>query len=297
MKMIFIFIDGFGLGREDKLRNPLAAARTPAIDHLFKNGIVIPTDTTLDVQGLPQSATGQTSIFTGVNAAKILGRHLNAQPTDSLKQVIYRNNLFKELVNMGFKVTNSNVYRQEYLDKMFDPGDRKHKPSVTSVMTFSAGLKFRTIGDYKIGRGVYHDITGKILKESGYDVDIITPAEAAQRLYNVSRDYNFTLFEHFITDIIGHKMDMKEARRQIELLDEFLRALMELIDIRNDIIFITSDHGNIEDMTVKTHTMNRVPTILLGNVPKNVDLGIESLVDIMPAVLNIFRSHKNRRDE
>lgn len=49
---------------------------------------------------------------------------------------------------------------------MFDPKERKHKPSVTSIMTYSAGLKFRTVGDYKKGAGVYHDIIGKILRDS-----------------------------------------------------------------------------------------------------------------------------------
>ena len=297
MRMIFIFIDGFGLGGEDASKNPLKAARTPNLDRIFSEYAVFPADAALGVPGLPQSATGQTAIFTGINAPAALGRHLNAQPTITLKNIINSNNLFKELKSRGFKVTNANTYRQGYLDRMYDPAERKYRPSVTSVMTMSADIPFRKVEHYKNGRGVYHDITGKIIKESGYDVDTITPAEAAQRLYNISRDYDFTLYEHFLTDIVGHSMDMKAAIAEIELLDEFLGSLFGLVDLKQNIIFISSDHGNIEDISVKTHTYNKVPIIVAGNLPVGYKPEIHSLLDIMPAVLEIFGLQQEDRNQ
>lgn len=288
MKVIFIFIDGFGIGAEDSLINPAFAVDTPGLDYLFSNFKVLPTDACLGVPGLPQSATGQTAIFTGVNAAKVLNRHLNGQPTTTLKKIIIENNLFKELLDRGLSVTNSNVYRYEYLQKMCDPKDKRHRPSVTSVMTMAAGVKLRTVEDYDEGKGLYHDITGQILGESGYAVEPITPKEAAQRLYTISRDYDFTLYEHFMTDIIGHKMNMELAANGIKLLDAFLLELVKLIDFKEDALIITSDHGNIEDISVKTHTYNKVPTIIAGNAIEGIGQDIESLTDIMPAVLKIF---------
>jgi 2,3-bisphosphoglycerate-independent phosphoglycerate mutase len=288
MRMIFIFIDGFGLGENDKEKNPIVAANTPNLDYIFERFTVIPTETTLGVKGLPQSATGQTTIFTGKNASELIGVHLSGQPTESLKKVIIENNIFKALLDKGFKVTNSNVYRQEYLDKMQVPIDRRHRPSVTSVMTMSSGIKFRRVEEFEAGLGIYHDITGQILKDSGYNVDLITPEEAAERLYRISRDFDFTLYEHFMTDIIGHTMDMERAISQIELLDAFLGRLLGLIDLKEDTIFITSDHGNIEDISVKTHTYNKVPTIIIGKVPEGLEVKIESLLDIMPAVMGMF---------
>lgn len=297
MRMIFVFIDGFGLGDEDSNANPIYAANAPNIRHILNDFNVIPTDASFGIKGLPQSATGQTAIFTAVNAPQVLGRHLNGQPTITLKKIINKSNLFKELMNMGLKVTNSNVYREEYLSKMLDPRERRYRPSVTSVMSLSAGLKFRTVEDYNLGNGVYHDITGQIIKDSGYDSKVITPEEAARRIYAISRNYDFTLFEHFMTDIIGHKMDMELAVREIELLDAFLGELLRLVDFENDIIFITSDHGNIEDITVKTHTMNKVPTVVMGKVPEGADIKIESLLDIMPEVLSIFKAAGGRKKE
>ena len=141
--MIFIFIDGFGLGERDAVRNPIHAADTPALDYIFSKYGVIAADASLGVPGLPQSATGQTAIVTGVNAPMLLGRHLNAQPSVTLKKVIYEDNIFKRLIKAGRTVTNANVYRQEYLDKMNDPSEKRYKPSVSSVMTMSAGLPFR----------------------------------------------------------------------------------------------------------------------------------------------------------
>lgn len=288
MKMIFIFIDGLGLGGSDAGTNPLQAAEAPNLRRLLQEYALARADATLGVPGLPQSATGQTAIFTGVNAPALLGRHLNAQPTKTLIDVIQRDNLFKALLRMGFTVTNANVYRQEYLDRMLDPKERKYRPSVTSVMTMSAGIPFRKVEEYDSGKGLYHDITGSIIKEGGYDVETISPIEAARRLYRISRDDDFTLFEHFMTDIIGHSRDMEKAVAEIRLLDEFLGALFELADPERDWIMITSDHGNIEDMSAKTHTFNPVPVIFAGKLPEGPLPEVKSLVDIMPFILDLF---------
>lgn len=293
MRMLFIFIDGFGLGEPDPGKNPVFAAKTPALDRIFSEGLVIPTETRMGVPGLPQSATGQTAIFTGVNAPKAIGRHLNAQPSPALREIIGRDNLFKMLMREGFTVTNANAYRQEYLDRMNDPGERRYKPSVTSVMTMSAGVRFRLVDDYRRGEGIYHDITGKIIEESGYGSGTISPQEAARRLYSISRQYDFTLFEHFMTDIIGHRMDRNAAVEEIELLDAFFGGLMDLLDPLEDLLFITSDHGNIEDISIKPHTMNEVPTVLYGKLPAGVRVRIGSLTDITPAVVELFKKGRS----
>ena len=288
MRILFIFIDGFGLGENNVSKNPVYAADTPALDKLFSEGLVIPTDPMLGVPGLPQSATGQTAIFTGVNAPQAVGRHINAQPTKPLRDIIEEDNLFKKLLKNGLKVANANVYRQEYLDRMNDPGDKRYKPSVTSVMTMSAGMKFRRVEEYNNGTGIYHDITGKIIVESGYNSHTITPEEAAMRYYSIAREHDFTLFEYFMTDLAGHKMDLEKAIETIEVLDAFLGSLLELLDPAEDILFITSDHGNIEDISIKTHTKNFVPTIIYGKMQEKNEVKIKALTDIAPAVMKFF---------
>ena len=249
-------------------------------------------DASLGIEGLPQSATGQTSIFTGVNASAALNRHMSGQPTITLKKIIYKVNMFGELKKMGLKVANANVYRDEYLTNMLNVKDRRNRPSVTSVMCMAEHMKFRTVDDFINNNGVYHDITGDKLKESGYPVELISPQKAAQNVYALSRENDFTLFEHFVTDIAGHMAEYEEAVGVIEKLDFFLSELISLINFEEDVLIITSDHGNIEDISVHTHTMNQVPAIVIGGRADSVDLQIQSLVDIMPFVLELFRKEE-----
>lgn len=295
MRILFIFIDGFGIGERDRAKNPAYNASTPAFDKLFNDGIVIPTDPLLGVQGLPQSATGQTTIFTGVNAPLAVGRHVNAQPTKELRDIINQDNMFKMLIRNGFKVTNANGYRQDYLDMMNDPKQKRYKPSVTTVMTMSAGVPFRLEEDYKLGRSIYHDITGQIAAQSQHDSKIITAQEAAQRYYSISRENDLTIFEFFQTDIAGHKMDMELAVELITLLDSFLGSLIALMDSSEDLLFVTSDHGNIEDISIKTHTKNPVPTILYGNKPERASIAVKSLTDIVPLVMKLLAGNDSKK--
>ncbi len=287
MKVIFTFLDGVGIGKKDKTANPVYASKQQVLARLIDNAR-FQVDASMGVEGLPQSATGQTSIFTGVNAPEVLNRHLSGQPTISLKKVIYKSNIFSELIKRGYKVTSSNVYRDEYLQNMLNVKDRRNRPSVTSVMGMAAGTDFRTVNEFIKGNGVYHDITGDILKESEYEVQPITPQKAAQNLYSLSRNYDFTLFEHFLTDIQGHKGDFDEAVKLIDRLDSFFAELIKQMDFQEDVLIITSDHGNIEDLSVHTHTMNKVPVVVLGNKAENLKTEVHSLTDIMPFVLELF---------
>lgn len=289
MKVIFIFIDGIGIGNKDKGINPIYAASTQVLSKLIDDAR-FKADASMGVPGLPQSATGQTAIFTGLNAPAALNRHLSGQPTITLKKLIYKVNIFGELKKMGLKVTSANVYREEYLRNMLDSKDRRNRPSVTSVMGMAEGIEFRTVRDFISHNGVYHDITGERLKESGYDVKVITPEEAAENLYSLSRRYDFTMYEHFITDIAGHKFEMDEAIKVVESLDGFLSKLVDMMDFNGgDVLIIASDHGNLEDISVRTHTMNKVPVIVKGKGADRAEKEVDSLVDIMPFILELFR--------
>ncbi len=288
MKVIFIFIDGIGVGNQNPDTNPIFAARTQVLSRLMAEARFL-ADASLGVPGLPQSATGQTAIFTGVNAPAVLNRHMSGQPTITLKRLIQKNNLFGELNKMGLSVTSANVYRDEYLNNMLDEKDRRNRPSVTSVMGMAQGIRFRTVREFMDNNGVYHDITGERLKESGYEVNLITPEAAARNLYALSRGYDFTLYEHFITDIAGHKFEMDKAVEVVEKLDRFLGELICSMDFEKDVLIITSDHGNLEDLSVRTHTMGKVPVIVKGTWAEQVETTVDSLVDIMPFILELFR--------
>ena len=283
--MIMIFIDGLGIGQNTPA-NPFLQASLPCWNHLVKTYGFFPADACLGVPGLPQSATGQTSIYTGENAPAALGRHYSARPTETLAGMIRRKNIFTALLERGFCVTFANVYTKEYLERMQEKPRGLFKPSATTLMNLSARLPFRLLEDYRKGMGVYHDITGEGLRERGYDVLPLQPEQAAENLYRISRDYDFTLFEFFVSDLAGHSMDMEQAVRVLERLDAFLGKLLEMMDLEKEALVIASDHGNIEDLSVSTHTLNPVPVFFITRMQRNVQ--IKKITDIYPAILHFF---------
>ncbi len=295
MRVIFIFIDGIGIGNKNRETNPIYAAPDRVLAGLMDEAR-FHADASLGVAGLPQSATGQTAIFTGVNAPAVLNRHMSGQPTITLKKIINSVNLYGQLKKMGLSVTCANVYREEYLRNMLEPKDRRNRPSVTSVMGMAENVRFRTDRDLAAGAGVYHDITGERLRALDCGTQVITPEKAAMNLYSLSRENDFTLFEYFITDIAGHKFNLEEAVEVVKGLDMFLAGLLDLMDFEQDVLIITSDHGNLEDISVRTHTMNQVPVIIKGKKADGVNMEITSLIDIMPFVLELFRREQEANE-
>lgn len=303
MALIFIFLDGVGLGNDDE-NNPFYIVPTPSIskildgtkltakwaDKEYLNASLLSLDACLGIQGLPQSATGQTSLFTGVNAPKILGYHLNAYPNEKLRDVLAQKGIFKELLKNKIACTFANAYRPGRLKKLFT-GDFRHY-SCSTLITYYAALKFRSLKDLELGNAVYMDIINDHLRELGYDVKLITPEVAAKNLIKMTKEFSFVLYESFLSDIIGHKGDKNKAEVIVKRIDSFLGSIIDNMDQEKDLLLVTSDHGNLEDTSVKVHTKNPVPALIVGkNRKKFVDM-LETKKDItgvVPAILENFK--------
>jgi len=293
VSFLFIFIDGIGIGKRDNAVNPFAAANsryfTSFLGNSYEsatdtehNGVIIATDACLGVKGLPQSATGQTSLFTGINAQKEIGRHLSGFPTPTLRTILRSTNILKELSNKGNKVTFANAYHQKYFerpDKMI---------SATTQVLLSADIKINYLEELNSGKAVFHDLTNDYLIEEGYDVKKRTPFESGTVLANIAREHDLTLFEYIQTDTIGHKMDMEKAIDQVNKLDEYLDGIFDSLDLSEDTVLISSDHGNFEDVSVKTHSRNPVPTVVWGKEKKNFQEGIGKITDITPLIIDLL---------
>lgn len=269
MHFVMIFLDGFGLGREQD--NPIVAANTPHIDDLLgkhhlwgrqtihtDNVFLAPLDASLGVPGIPQSATGQTTLWTGINAAEVLGYHLNAYPNEKLAQIIMDKSIFRQLAERGKKVMFANAFTEHY-DQDIVLGKRRHSASTLSAL--AGGVRLRRVDDLLKGKGVYQDMTNEILKELGEAVPVISPFQAGQNLGHLALDYDFTLYEFFQTDVRGHKQDWEGSIRLVERIDEFIGGFLDVIQNEDVTWLLTSDHGNIEDFKVKGHTQNSVPAL------------------------------------
>mgnify|MGYP000849087019 CR=1 FL=1 len=301
MHFVMIFLDGFGLGEEKN--NPIVAARTPFIDELLgghylwgkqrriKTGHVFltPLDTSLDVAGIPQSATGQTTLWTGVNAAKSLGFHLSAHPNEELTEIIREKSIFKQLADQGKKVTFANTFTRSY-NQLVAAGKKRHSASTLSAL--AGGVRLRTIDDLLQGQGVYQDMTNIILREQEPDIPLISPYVAGQNLGRLALNYDFTLYEFFQTDVCGHKMDWEKAIAIVEQIDQFLEGFMSVVQSEDVVWLLISDHGNIEDFTVHGHTQNPVPALGWSNRPIKWPQW-ERLEDVTPGIIKMIIPNKN----
>ncbi len=289
MSVLLFFIDGLGIGsRGDS--NPLDGLQDAAPLAVFKNeppamldgleGVLKPTDACLGIEGRPQSASGQTTILTGINAPALLGYHKQGFPNQALLEIIGEHSLFLRLRHAGVgPVTFANAYPQRFFD------DRPRWISATTAAVEAAGLTFRTIDDLRSGRAVYQDFTNRMLIERGEDVTLRTANEAAEVLATIASENRFTLYEYFITDKMGHAQDMEGARAVLQNLALLIRQLLARVDLNRTSVILTSDHGNIEELSSRNHTLNEVPTIVWGANRERIASRIKSLADITPAIV------------
>lgn len=316
MSVLMIFIDGVGLGDDDPTRNPLATTPMPVVNTLLGGGRLVSSgagesgllyasddvrllsvDAGLGVPGLPQSATGQTTLLSGVNASQALGRHLSGLPTVTLVDILRQHSLFKRLREAGLRATFANPFTDDYFAAV-KAGRWRHSATTTAVL--GAGLPVRMLDDLHARRAIFHDVTGEGLRKRGHDVPLISPEEAGRRLASLTTEHDFTLFEHFLTDFAGHAQDWDEARRLLTMLDAMLGAALAELDLKRTTVLVISDHGNLEDLSVKTHTLNPVPGLLIGAGGERLARDIRSLVDVTPAIVAYLSGQGNsggQRDE
>ena len=86
-RVLLIFVDGVGLGCANPVRNPIQAGAFPVL-HALLHEHAVPVNVSMEVEGYPQSATGQTALLTGINAAQAIGRHVEGFPGPSLRAII-----------------------------------------------------------------------------------------------------------------------------------------------------------------------------------------------------------------
>ncbi|REL39171.1 hypothetical protein DYD21_04235 [Rhodohalobacter sp. SW132] len=296
MLVIFIFIDGVGVGKKNP-NNPLSEngwsfftefTGTAGLDEsndpvqtdkfLYK-----PIDANLDVEGLPQSGTGQTTLFSGVNASKIAGKHYGPFPYSTTRFLLEQESLFHKVIEMG-KLP---VFMNAYPEIFFRKAAKRDRWTATTLMTRSAGIELKTTKDILKGEAVTAEIRQNIWREQlGLDVPEITVIEAAERLLRAGETSDLVLYEFYLTDKAGHSLNRAYADEIRDLLNPFLKYLAESIS-ENDTLVISSDHGNLEDISIKTHTRNPVPLLVKGET--SYFENAESIADVTPGIVKLLK--------
>ena len=291
MSVLLIFVDGLGIGARCS-HNPLhllgeEAAPLAVFEdeepRLPFDGMLARTDARLGVEGRPQSASGQTTILTGVNAPARLGYHKQGFPNERLREVLREHSIFLQLKQLGVGPL---AFANAYAPRFF--ASRPRWVAATTVAVEAAGLPFRTIEDLRAGTAVYHDFTNGFVAALGEGVPTRTPVEAAEILARVVSENRFTLYEHFIADAAGHDQNEEYAMRVLRELASFVRETLSRLDLARTTVILTSDHGNVEDISTRNHTLNRVPTLAWGPGRARVQTRVRSLADITPAIIELL---------
>ena len=300
MSFYFIFWDGVGYGKKDPKTNPFFSAKLPTFQKLFDGNIpsahykrysseivsLSPVNTTLGVPGLPQSGTGQTTIMTGVNASKLVGKHFGPHPYSTLVPILKEKNLFAQLQQMNKTFFFANGYPQRYFDYIFGP---KGKIPTIALSYTSTGKSLSTHAAIKNREAISADISGTRWKELGHaDVEPMNPIDAGKLFYHLGKKVDLIFFEYFVTDHAGHSQELALAVEMLERMDGFIDGMLQQFDYENDIILMISDHGNIENLSIKTHTRNSVPLIVIGKQHPYFPERIKSLKDVTPTIITYF---------
>ena len=301
MRVLFLFLDGIGLGEDDPSLNPFAAAHLPTLQALsggYKwlrstprldsgRAAFIPTDAQLGVAGRPQSATGQAAILTGRNVPAALGTHYGPHPNDAIRTILAQGNLYTWLQARGLSCARLDAHPPHYLAEL-ERGKRLR--TAMQHAAYVAQVPLPTLDDLKARRALSADFLGdgwhSILGLR--DVPIHTPSQAGALLARLARQRTFSLFSTWITDEIGHHRDLARGVAFLERFDAVLAGLLDAWDDSEGVIVITSDHGNLEDTSHRKHTENAVPTIIVGAARRWIADQINALTDLAPAILKLF---------
>lgn len=294
MGVFFLFIDGLGIGTpgENNLLSNInftgfesmtgGQKLDSRMDFISDEGITVRSiDACLGVSGFPQSGTGQATLFSGINASKIINQHFGPYPHTKNKHLLQEESLFNKLIERKYKPFFINAFPKIF----FERAKLRNRWSCCTLMTKSAGLKINSEEEVINGTA----LTAEILQDYwrkylNIDIPDITYKDAASRGLKALDDNHLVLMEYYLTDKAGHSRNQKDAIDALRRIDLFIHALMELITDDHTLV-ITSDHGNVEDISVKTHTYNPVPLLVRGKKASFFN-EISDLTEITPAIID-----------
>lgn len=238
---------------------------------------MVPVDAALGVPGLPQSATGQTSLWTGRNGPEAMGRHMTGFPGPTLIRIIREHSIIKVACENGKKAALINAFSDAYVQRITE------RPRLTGASThvhLASGQPLKTLEDLEAGDAVYMDITHEMMHKFFPQLKDRFPVRDA---YEVGRDlakllprYDLLIYEFFLTDKAGHNQSFEEAMFVITRLESFLKGIHDHLRTE-DTVLMTSDHGNLEDLSTKSHTPNPVPAMAFGHRAGEVQSRVQNI--------------------
>ena len=294
--VLMVFLDGVGIGDKDYEFNPFFKYGFKTFQNIFDeiptkknsrltkgNKYIFPTDANLGIEGLPQSGTGQASLFCGINAPKFVGKHFGPYPFSTTVPILKKESIlvyYKEKFNSSYF---ANAYPKVFFDYV---NSGRSRLSVTTLTCQLAGIKLNKVTDLRKSAALTAELTNERWNSRlGYKLKVIKPKTAARRLLRIAAKHKFTLYEYYLTDHLGHLRMANDFEKLFAEVDQFLFTLLSEIDSKKMTLIVCSDHGNLEDLSTKTHTRNPALTIAAGKSAKEITESVEDISQIKDAII------------
>jgi 2,3-bisphosphoglycerate-independent phosphoglycerate mutase len=295
MHILMLFLDGIGLGADDPTVNPFSVANMPTLLKLSngkrwlrgigrqesQRAVFIPTDPRLGVPGRPQSATGQAAILTGKNVPQMIGEHYGPKPNLPIRELLAEDNFFKQVVAHGKKAALLDAYPPMW---HHDHNRGKSLRSSYQQAAHESGQKLFGLEDLRERKALTPEWTGEAWHEylKLNDTPVYMPYEAGKMLVELSREYDFAMHSHWMTDMVGHRGPFERGVELLELFDGVIAGVLDTWNDEEGLILITSDHGNMEEIGNRNHTENDVPTVIIGQGKAAFAENFHDLSDFVP---------------
>jgi len=290
MSIIFVFVDGIGL-RQHSPDKPFATAPQPHIAALIggpllseqvgrhPHALLNALDATMGWPGLPQSGTGQTALFAGINAPQLVERHQSHFPPTALQATLQQ----RSILHRG------QLYGGSTFANAFDAGywqavaNRKLRKSASVIASEGAQITFRDVDDLAAGRALSWDITNHVMHQRHPEhVAVIDAFTAGANLARIAQGYAITLYETFLTDLVGHGRGNVTSAEVVARIDGLVGGIVATMRPQDSLV-ISSDHGNFECPLDKGHTTSPVPLLVVGPACDTLQ-HIHSICDVADAL-------------
>ena len=293
--IVFVFLDGVGIGPEEG--NPLAVADMPFLDAMLDGvrptaghplivtdrAAAFPVDACLGVGGRPQSATGQAALLTGRNVPDELGEHYGPKPNAGVRRQLDQGTVFSTLVEAGVPVASANAYPPGFFDGI--RSGRRLLSAIPYALT-AAGLSLHDVDAYGSELAISGTITGRDWRRIAAlrDVPVHEPDTAGRIVGTLTESARFVFYEHWVTDVLGHRGALRQAADHFSLVDSFLEGLTASLDTSATLVIVGSDHGNVEECGHGRHTRNPALGLMWGAGFAEHARTITALTDFRPLI-------------
>ncbi len=320
-RVLFLFLDGVGIGPAHPDANPFLGANLPTLRALLggtiptleepevfsapglpatpggpdggvargeadpaglsrPEAIAFPLDPLLGIEGLPQSGTGQTALFTGLNAPRIYGRHFGPWVPVRLRPRLQEENLLTRAQALGISCAFANAY-----PRGFERTSWARRPAGPPLMARAAGLLVRHEEALARGEALASEIVNSSWRThlGREEIPEVTPQEAGRALARIAGEARLTFFAHYATDHAGHQGAFEASARALERVDGLLEGLVPQL-LPGTLLVVASDHGNIEEVG-RSHTRNPSFTLLAGPGARQLRGGLHAITDVPGLIL------------